>query len=232
MTTTATANLRTGIRMSLDDFLALGETDGRWELDDGVLYIMSSGTPDHQFLMGRFMWNFQNYLEQFDTPPAQFFHEMTTILSRELQRAPEPDLVIILNESREIVGPVRVEGAPDIISRNPVHRPRPRFELQAADLRRSRRPRILAHRPPQRHPNPPPATKRRIHRASHPRPRRHPNHPPPPRPIHTPNRHIPPPPSPHPPRVNPVSLLSCQFPPPPGELGSPVPQSPPPPGEG
>ena len=115
MTTTTTANLRTGIRMSLDDFLALGETDGRWELDDGVLYIMSSGTPDHQFLMGRFMWNFQNYLEQFDTPPAQFFHEMTTILSRELQRAPEPDLVIILNESREIVGPVRVEGAPDII---------------------------------------------------------------------------------------------------------------------
>ena len=115
MTTTTTANLRTGIRMSLDDFLALGETDGRWELDDGVLYIMSSGTPDHQFLMGRFMWNIQNYLEQFDTPPAQFFHEMTTILSRELQRAPEPDLVIILNESREIVGPVRVEGTPDII---------------------------------------------------------------------------------------------------------------------
>ncbi len=115
MTTTTTANLRTGIRMSLDEFLALGETDGRWELDDGVLYIMSSGTPDHQFLMGRFIWNFQNYLDQFDTPPAQFFHEMTTILSRELQRAPEPDLVIILNESREIVGPVRVEGAPDII---------------------------------------------------------------------------------------------------------------------
>ena len=115
MTTTATANLRTGIRMSLDDFLALGETDGRWELDDGVLYIMSSGTPDHQFLMRQIGRHLDNYLDQFDTPPAQFFHEMTTILSRELQRAPEPDLVIILNESREIVGPVRVEGAPDII---------------------------------------------------------------------------------------------------------------------
>ena len=113
--TTTTANLRTGIRMSLDDFLALGETDGRWELDDGVLYIMSSGTPDHQFLMRQIGRHIDNYLEQFDTPPAQFFHEMTTILSRELQRAPEPDLVIILNESREIVGPVRVEGAPDII---------------------------------------------------------------------------------------------------------------------
>ena len=36
--------------MSLDEFLALGETDGKWELDDGVLYIMPTGTPDHQFL--------------------------------------------------------------------------------------------------------------------------------------------------------------------------------------
>ena len=112
---TTTSNLRTGTRMSLDEFLALGETEGRWELDDGVLYIMSSGTPDHQFLMGQFIWNIQNYLNEFEIPPAQFYHEMTTILSRELQRAPEPDLVIILEESRDIVGPVRVEGAPDII---------------------------------------------------------------------------------------------------------------------
>ena len=112
---TTTSNLRTGTRMSLDEFLALGETEGRWELDDGVLYIMSSGTPDHQFLMGQFIWNIQNYLNEFEIPPAQFYHEMTTILSRELQRAPEPDLVIILYESRDIVGPVRVEGVPDII---------------------------------------------------------------------------------------------------------------------
>ena len=112
---TTTSNLRTGVRMSLDEFLALGETEGRWELDDGVLYIMSSGTPDHQFLMGQLIWNIQNYLNEFEMPPAQLYHEMTTILSRELQRAPEPDLVIILNESRDIMGTVRVEGSPDII---------------------------------------------------------------------------------------------------------------------
>lgn len=112
---TTTSNLRTGVRMSLDEFLALGETEGRWELDDGVLYIMPSGTPDHQFLMGQLIWNIQNYLNEFEMPPAQFYHEMTTILSRELQRAPKPDLVIILNESRDIVGTVRVGGSPDII---------------------------------------------------------------------------------------------------------------------
>lgn len=113
---TTTENRRTGTRMSLDEFLALGETDGRWELDDGALYIMASGTPDHQFLLGQFIWNLQNYLNEFDVAPAQFFHEMTTILSRERQRAPEPDLVIILNQRRGIVGPMRVEGAPDIIA--------------------------------------------------------------------------------------------------------------------
>lgn len=112
---TTIAKLRTGTRMSLDEFLALGETDGKWELDDGVLHIMPSGTTDHQFLLGEFHWQLKNYLHRSDTPPAQIFLEMTTIISRELHRAPEPDIVIILNESRGIVGPVRVEGTPDII---------------------------------------------------------------------------------------------------------------------
>ena len=37
------------------------------------------------------------------------------VLSRERQRAPEPDLVIILAERDDIVGRSRVEGAPDIV---------------------------------------------------------------------------------------------------------------------
>ncbi len=112
---TTTAKLRTGMRMSLDDFLALGETDGKWELDDGVLYIMASGTPDHQFLMQQFCRHLDDHLDLFEEPPAHFYHEMTTILSRELQRAPEPDIVIVLNERRDIIGRSRVEGAPDIV---------------------------------------------------------------------------------------------------------------------
>ena len=111
----STTGLRTGTRMSLDEFLALGETDGKWELDDGVLYIMASGTPDHQFLNFQFARQLANYLDEFDEPPAQFYQEMTTILSRELQRAPEPDIVIILSEHRSIVSSVRVEAPPDIV---------------------------------------------------------------------------------------------------------------------
>ena len=70
-TMTTTAKLRTGMRMSLDDFLALGETDGKWELDDGVLYIMASGSPDHQFLMLQFCRHLDDYLDGFDQKPAQ-----------------------------------------------------------------------------------------------------------------------------------------------------------------
>ena len=40
--------------------------------------------------------------------------DLTTILSRELPRTPEPDIVIILAGRRDIVGRSRVEGAPDI----------------------------------------------------------------------------------------------------------------------
>ena len=112
----STTGLRTGTRMSLDEFLALEEIDGKWELDDGVLYITASGTPDHQFLVFEFGLHLRNYLNGFDDPPAQFYHEITTILSRTLQRAPEPDIVIILSERRGIVGPSGVEAPPDIVA--------------------------------------------------------------------------------------------------------------------
>ena len=111
-----TTKYRTGMRMSLDEFLALDETDGKWELDDGVLYIMSSGTRDHQFLIFQFSWNLQNYLNEFDEPPAHFYHELTTILSWELQRAPEPDIVIVREGRPGVLEGRWVEGAPDIVA--------------------------------------------------------------------------------------------------------------------
>ncbi len=112
---TTTEKLRTGTRMSLDEFLALGETDGKWELDDGVLYIMASASEDHQFLQRWLCRPIEDYFLQFDQPPARLLHDMTTILSREAQRAPEPDIVIVLNERLNIVSRARVEGAPDIV---------------------------------------------------------------------------------------------------------------------
>ena len=107
--------LRTGTRMSLDEFLALGETDGCQELDDGALRLMPSASPDHQFLQTELIWHLVSYLRQFLEPPALLFPDTTVILSRERQRAPEPDLAIILSERAAIVGRSRIEGTPDIV---------------------------------------------------------------------------------------------------------------------
>ena len=109
-----TTKYRTGMRMSLDEFLALDETDGKWELDDGVLYIMPSGTLDHQFLVSEFGWHLRTFLYGFDEPPAYYYPEMTTILSRELRRAPEPDIVIVRAGRPGVLEGQWVEGAPDI----------------------------------------------------------------------------------------------------------------------
>ena len=111
----AKPKLRTGVRMSLDEFLALGETDERLELIDGVLYIMPTGTKDHQFLMFWIRYYLEAYLNGFEVPPAEVHHDLTTILSEELQRAVEPDIVVILAGRSDIGGIRHVEGVPDIV---------------------------------------------------------------------------------------------------------------------
>ena len=113
--TTSKPKLRTGTRMSLDEFLALGETDERLELFDGVLYVMSTPTKDHQFLMGELYLLFALYLNSFETPPAEVYQDITTILSPKLQRAVEPDIVVILTGRTDIGGVRHVEGMPDIV---------------------------------------------------------------------------------------------------------------------
>ena len=112
---TAKPKLRTGTRMSLDEFLALGETAGCWELDDGALYIMPSASRDHSFVQNQLTWHLVSYLDGFAEPPAELYTDLTVILSRALQRAPEPDLVIVLRGRSDVSGSIHIEGAPDIV---------------------------------------------------------------------------------------------------------------------
>ena len=107
--------LRAGAWMSLEEFLALGETDERLELIDGALYIMSTPTKDHQFLLARLIVYFELYLDAFTPAPAEVYQDITTILSPELQRVVEPDLVVILGGRNDIGGLIYVEGVPDIV---------------------------------------------------------------------------------------------------------------------
>ena len=107
--------LRAGTRMSLDEFLALGETDERLELFGGALYLMPTPTKDHQFLMGELYLYLALYLNGFALPPAEVYQDITTILSTSLQTAVEPDLVVILSGRSDIGGRIHVEGVPDIV---------------------------------------------------------------------------------------------------------------------
>jgi len=107
--------LRAGTRMSLDEFLALGETDERLELFGGALYLMPTPSKDHQFLMGELYLYLALYRNGFALPPAEVHQDITTILSESLQTAVEPDLVVILSGRSDIGGRVHVEGAPDIV---------------------------------------------------------------------------------------------------------------------
>ena len=111
----AKPELRTGVRMSLDEFLALGETDERIELYEGVIYLMSTPSKDHQFLMGQLYLFFALYLDRFPRPPAEVYQDLTTILSVELQRAVDPDLVVVLTGRDDVGGAIYVEGVPDIV---------------------------------------------------------------------------------------------------------------------
>ncbi len=113
--TTSKPKLRTGTSMSLDEFLGLGETDERLELFDGVLYLMSTPTKDHQFLMRWIARHFDDHIDAFESPPAEIHLDITTILSPELQRAVEPDIVVILAGRNDIGGVRHVEGVPNIV---------------------------------------------------------------------------------------------------------------------
>jgi Uma2 family endonuclease len=56
-----------------------------------------------------------DYVDSFEQPPAHVYQEMTTILSRQLQRAPEPDIVIVREGRPGVLEGRWVVGAPDIV---------------------------------------------------------------------------------------------------------------------
>ena len=113
----ATLKPRSGIRLSVEEFLELPDTydKRKMELDEGELYVMPRPRTGHQFLQSRMMLHTGNYLDGFDDPPAQVFHDDIVALSLESRILFSPDLVIFLEGSQAVVTDRMVEGAPDIV---------------------------------------------------------------------------------------------------------------------
>lgn len=108
---------RNGIRLSVEEFLEIPETfdKRKMELDEGELYILPRPRTGHQFLKSRMSLHAEIYLDGFDDPPAQVFHDVIVALSLESRILYSPDLVIILRGGRATVTDRLVEGVPDIV---------------------------------------------------------------------------------------------------------------------
>ena len=94
---TTETELRTGMRMSVDEFLDLPDTDDKrkMELDDGELYVMPRPRPRHQWILGELNRHFGNYREIFDEAPMDVYPDVIIALPSHLPRLFSPDLVVI-----------------------------------------------------------------------------------------------------------------------------------------
>ena len=108
---------RAGMRLSVEEFLDLPDTDDRrkMELDEGELYIMPRPRRVHWFFQSMLNFYFVQYLDSFAEPPAEIFGDFIVALSLERRILLAPDFSIVLRGSAATVTDRMVEGAPDIV---------------------------------------------------------------------------------------------------------------------
>ena len=115
--TTSKPKLRTGTRMSVEEFLDLPEIDEyRWlELDDGALYFMPRPRRAHQFLKDELVTRFKTLLNNSPTPPAEVYTELVIIISSESRRVLVPDLSVFLRAPGDESDISAAGNIPDIV---------------------------------------------------------------------------------------------------------------------
>ncbi len=89
-----------------EDYLTWDESE-RWELIDGVPYLMASPTPVHQLIIGEFFFQFRGYLD--DKPCIPYFSplDLTFEENEETNTVVQPDLFVMCGEygrDKRIVG--------------------------------------------------------------------------------------------------------------------------------
>ena len=114
-TVSSTVAAYLGLRMTADEYFALGETRERYELVDGLVLMSPSPTPQHQNLIGLIYRLIAAYLD--DNPIGQVF----LVLDVHLGTGPRggdlvyrPDVMFLSREKAARVGD-RVAETPDLI---------------------------------------------------------------------------------------------------------------------
>ncbi len=103
-----------GLRMSAAEYLALGETQIRYELIDGVVVMSPSPTAQHQQLIMEIAYQIAAFLDQ--SPVGRVFPELDINLRAALNREVvyRPDVVYVSKERADIIQK-HVMGAPDVL---------------------------------------------------------------------------------------------------------------------
>ena len=108
---TTTTDIKTGTRMTLEEFLALPEVEGYRELVDGVVYMAAFPIPDHQFLAVTLIMHLAQQIAE--TGLGVVLQHAGVVVSP--TSALGPDIIVIRTDRTGIVGPTVIDGAPDIV---------------------------------------------------------------------------------------------------------------------
>ena len=111
---TATATQpRVAAKMTVDDYIALPEREGRWELVDGVLQKMAAPSLEHQRLIILLCQLIEPYLSAATPRLGVLLAEVAVRMSQ--FRVAEPDLVYVRTERQHLLQGTIVAGAPDLV---------------------------------------------------------------------------------------------------------------------
>ena len=108
---TTAIGIRTGMRMTPEEFRGLPETSPRCELIEGVLYVMPEPGLDHQFLV-HLLWKY--LFDQLTLASAAHTYGPVNLVLNENAYL-SPDIIVVHSERVGILGQVWVDGAPDIV---------------------------------------------------------------------------------------------------------------------
>ncbi len=103
-----------GLRMNAEEYFALGETQIRYELIDGVVVMSPSPTAQHQQLIMEIAYQVRAFLDQ--SPVGRVFPELDINLRAALDREVVycPDVVYVSNERADIIQK-HIVAAPDVL---------------------------------------------------------------------------------------------------------------------
>ena len=96
-----------------DDFLRLPDDGNRYEIIDGVLYMVNAPDPEHQLAVHQIAVEFELYVRR--NPAGIVFASPIEVHLPDIARPVQPDVLFIAADRRSIIKAKFIEGAPDLI---------------------------------------------------------------------------------------------------------------------